>query len=292
MNTPLSSHTRALVLGGGGSTGNAWLIGVIAGLSDGGLDVTDADLIVGTSAGATAAAQLAGASTADLYAQTLAPVPARPPAPAAAAGARPTGVQRVQAIIDASTDMDDMRRRMSASALELDAEADDTWSDRWRSIVTARLPEQEWPERRILITAVDARTASPVVFDRDSGVTLADAVAASTSSARPLRIGDERYIDGGYRINAENADLAAGYDRILVLSPFGGRSLAPAAWGTHLAAQVDALRAVGSRVEVVGPESEALHGENAMDASLRPAAARAGYAQGVALAPSLTPLWR
>ncbi|RDV44688.1 patatin-like phospholipase family protein [Leifsonia sp. ku-ls] len=291
MNVPSSSsHNRALVLGGGGSTGNAWLIGVIAGLVDGGLDVTDADLLVGTSAGATAAVQLAGARPAELYAQTLTPVPPRPPRPAPA-GDRPTGVQRVQAIIDASTDLDDMRRRMSASALELDAESGDDWSDRWRSIVAARLPLAAWPERRILITAVDARTAEPVVFDRDSGVGLADAVAASTSSAQPLRIGDGRYIDGGYRVNAENADLAAGYARVLVLSPFGGRSLAPAAWGTHLSAQADALRAAGSRVEVVGPESEALHGENAMDVSLRPAAARAGHAQGVALAPALAPFW-
>ena len=42
---------RALVLGGGGSVGNAWEIGVIAGLFDAGLDVTEADLIIGTSAG-------------------------------------------------------------------------------------------------------------------------------------------------------------------------------------------------------------------------------------------------
>src|SRR4051812_20063295 len=50
---------RALVLGGGGSTGNAWVIGVIAGLFEAGLDVTDADLTIGTSAGSTAAAQIA-----------------------------------------------------------------------------------------------------------------------------------------------------------------------------------------------------------------------------------------
>ena len=37
---------RALVLGGGGSAGNAWEIGVIAGLFDAGLDVTEADLIL------------------------------------------------------------------------------------------------------------------------------------------------------------------------------------------------------------------------------------------------------
>src|SRR3954454_17705617 len=62
---------RALVLGGGGSTGNAWLIGVVAGLFDAGLDVTDADLIVGTSAGSTAAAQITGANPSELFASIL-----------------------------------------------------------------------------------------------------------------------------------------------------------------------------------------------------------------------------
>src|ERR1700712_4807446 len=65
----------ALVLGGGGSTGNAWLIGVIAGLFDAGLDVTTADLTIGTSAGSTAAAQIAGASPPELFATTVATVP-------------------------------------------------------------------------------------------------------------------------------------------------------------------------------------------------------------------------
>src|SRR6201999_297127 len=77
---------RALVLGGGGSTGNAWLIGVIAGLFDGGLDVTTADLTIGTSAGATAAAQIAGATPTDLFAATLAARPQQ--------GTRPVGDDR------------------------------------------------------------------------------------------------------------------------------------------------------------------------------------------------------
>ena len=47
-------HNVALVLGGGGSAGNAWLIGIIAGLAEAGLDMTEAaDLVIGTSAGAT-----------------------------------------------------------------------------------------------------------------------------------------------------------------------------------------------------------------------------------------------
>ena len=70
---------RALVLGGGGSVGNAWLIGVIAGLSAAGLDVTNADLIIGTSAGSTAAAQITSASPARLLADILAAPPPQPP---------------------------------------------------------------------------------------------------------------------------------------------------------------------------------------------------------------------
>ena len=62
----------ALVLGGGGSAGNAWLIGVIAGLFEAGLDVTEADLIIGTSAGSTAAAQITSATPAELLADILA----------------------------------------------------------------------------------------------------------------------------------------------------------------------------------------------------------------------------
>src|SRR5690348_13248933 len=75
--------SRALVLGGGGSAGNAWEIGVVAGLADAGVDVTDADLIVGTSAGATVAVQVTSALAAQLLAAILtAPVPAeRRPAP-------------------------------------------------------------------------------------------------------------------------------------------------------------------------------------------------------------------
>jgi predicted acylesterase/phospholipase RssA len=66
---------RALVLGGGGSTGNAWLIGIIAGLFDAGLDVTEADLIIGTSAGSTTAAQIAGAPPTQLLADILSAAP-------------------------------------------------------------------------------------------------------------------------------------------------------------------------------------------------------------------------
>jgi NTE family protein len=280
---------RALVLGGGGSAGNAWLIGVIAGLFDAGLDVTEADLIIGTSAGSTAAAQITSATPTELLAAILSAAPQQrvPIGPAA------DHMERTSRIIGAAEDAADMRRRLGAAALEMDAASDGSRQTRWRATVAARLPSQRWPERTMLITAVDALTGEPVVFDRHSGVDLVDAIAASCASGFAYSIGGSRYIDGGYRRN-ENADLAVGYERVLVLSPFGGRSRHPLAWGMQLAAQVDELRARGSRVETIFPDSNSEHmfGANAMDLSLRPPAARAGYDQGRDLAGQLTEFWR
>jgi NTE family protein len=294
---------RALVLGGGGGAGNAWLIGVIAGLFDAGLDVTGADLIIGTSAGSTAAAQITSASPAQLLAGILSAAPRQRTGPAGSGGGPvPIGpvadhMRRTSEIIAAAEDAADMRRRLGAAALEMDAASDSSGQTRWRATVAARLPSQHWPERTMLITAVDAHTGEPVVFDRYSGVDLVDAVAASTSNGfgvPPYSIGDSRYIDGGYRRSSENADLAAGYRRVLVLSPLGGRTRAPLDWGMHLAAQADELRARGSRVETVLPDSDSrdAFGSNLMDPSARPPAARAGYNQGRALAGQLTEFWR
>jgi len=298
----LSQHPSrtALVLGGGGSAGNAWLIGVIAGLFEAGLDVTEADLIIGTSAGSTAAAQITGATPAELLAAILAASPQpRTGPPGSDRGPvpiRPTTnhMETTSAIIAAAVDAADMRRRMGAWALETDAASHSSAQTQWRATVAARLPSQSWPPRRMLITAVDAHTGEPVVFDRRSGVDLVDAVAASCSSGFAYSIGASRYIDGGYRTNAENADLAAGYARVLVLSPFGGRSRTPVGWGMHLATQVDELRTRGSRVEAICPDrnSGTAFGDNVMDLSTRPPAARAGYNQGRALAEPLTDFWR
>ena len=314
MRTPApaaGSGERALVLGGGGSTGNAWLLGVVAGLLAGGVDVVGgAGLVVGTSAGATAAAQLGGAGAAELYAAAIVPPPARQPggsgpgpaggpggSAATRAGAGRPGaggvadhLARRRALVAASADPADLRRRTGAEALERAAAAGPEAPGRWRATVAARLPRAEWPERRTLLTAVDARTGEPVVLDRSSGVDLADAVAASCAGGPAYPVGDRWYVDGAHR-RGENADLAAGYGRVLVLAPLGGASLTPAAWRLDLAAQVEDLRAAGSRVEVVVPEDPGLFGERAMDAALRPVAARAGYDQGRALAGRVAGFW-
>ena len=151
-----NSHTRALVLAGAGAAGNAWQLGLIAGLADRGVDLTTADVIIGTSAGSTVAAQItAGIPPAALYAAILSE--AVPPGRTGRASlSGPDYMKWSDDLIAASSDAADMRRRVGAAALEL-AESDPR-PNRWREVVAARLSRHDWPEQRVLIPAVDARS--------------------------------------------------------------------------------------------------------------------------------------
>src|SRR6204780_3692222 len=289
----------ALVLGGGGSAGHAWTIGVIAGLAEAGIDMTEAaDLVIGTSSGATAAAQVrSGIQPAELLASVLLPpVPPvgqnRPPPP----GPPMTTVfERMRAIGAAAISAADLQRAMGAFGLESDSTFDPAAAEQRRAMVADRLPRQQWPDRPMIVAAVNAHTGELAAFDRDSGVDLVDAVTAGTALPGMVpthSINGTRYINGGVR-SAENADLASGYANVVVLSPFGGRSgTLPAGqfegirrspeWGTDLAGQVEALRKQGSRVVAITPDadSRAAMGTNQMDPAPRIPAARAGFAQG------------
>ena len=296
----------ALVLGGGGAAGNAWEIGIIAGLAEAGIDMTEAaDLVVGTSAGATAAAQVrSGIPPAELLASVLSP-PARP---VGQERGRPPSLpmttlfDRIRAISAAASSAIDLGRAMGAFGLESDTVLGPGAAQR-RGIVAARLPSPEWPVRPMIVLAVDAHTGELAVFDRASGVDLVDAVTASTALpglVPTVNINGTHYIDGGVR-SPDNADLASGYANVVVLSPLGGRSGAlpegqfeglrrPPEWGMDLASQVEGLRKQGSRVEVVTPDarSRAAMGTDQMDPATRLPAARAGSTQGKQEATRLT----
>ena len=229
---PQVVHNVALVLGGGGAAGNAWEIGIIAGLAEAGLDMTEAaDLVVGTSAGATAAAQVrSGIPPAELLASVLSP----PVQPVGQNREQPpslpmaTVFERMRAIGAAATSAADLRRAMGAFGLESDSILGPGAGQR-RAMVAARLPRREWPDRPMIVVAVNAHTGELAAFDRDSGVDLVDAVTASTALpglVPTVSINGARYIDGGVR-SPDNADLASGYANVVVLSPLGGRSGTP-----------------------------------------------------------------
>jgi NTE family protein len=292
-------HNVALVLGGGGAAGQAWQIGVIAGLAEAGLDLAEAaDLVIGTSSGSTTAAQVrSGIPAAELLASVLS-APARQNREQAPSLPMATVFERMRAIGAAATSAVELRRAMGAFGLESDSVLEPGAAQR-RAMVAARLPRAEWPDRPMIVVAVNAHTGELVAFDRDSGVDLVDAVTASTALpglTATHGINGTRYINGGVR-SAENADLASGYANVVVLAPFGGRNQAPPERGAgaagqfeglrrfpgeDLASHVEALRQQGSHVEVITPDAGSLAamGTNQTDPATRVPAARAGFAQG------------
>jgi len=169
-------------------------------------------------------------------------------------------------------------------------------------MVAARLPRHEWPDRPMIVVAVNAHTGELATFDRDSGVELVDAMTAAIAlpgGSPTHNINGTRYINGGVR-SADNADLASGYANVLVLTPFSERTgpLPEGQFeglrrfpGADLASQVEGLRQQGSHVEVITPDadSRAAMGTNQMDPATRAPSARAGFAQGKQEATRVTP---
>jgi NTE family protein len=275
------SPTRALVLGGGGLAGIAWHVGILAGLADRGLDVTDADFIVGTSAGSTVAAQVASGMPIDeCFRRQVDPTfqnrELRPTL--SVTDLWDTMLRLVEEVDDPA----ELRRRIGSVALAADTVAEPVR----RAVVAGRLPSDDWPEQRMATVAIDALTGDRRVFERGSGAGLVDAVAASSAVPGiwpPVTIGDARYVDGGMYSSC-NADLAVGYDRVLVLAPMADAALAD---------QVAAVDEVG-RAAVVSPDKESLAAftADALDPAVRAPSAEAGRRQGISVAATLQNLWK
>ncbi len=274
----------ALVLGGGGVTGVAWEVGVLAGLAARGIDLTMADLVVGTSAGAVVAAQVtSGTPLALLYRAQLTP-PAGDITARMGLRAKLTFVWAVMRSPDTVTACTRVVRMAVASPL--------VPGHYRRAVIAARLPSHAWPaRRRLLITAVDVATGQFKAFHDRSGVDLIDAVSASCAVPGvwpPVRLNGRLWMDGGMR-SAANADLASGCRRVVIIAPLT-RGLAPMA---SVAEQADALRRAGARVEVIAPSraARAAIGRDLLDPARAASAARAGHGQGVQEAARITQVW-
>ncbi|MCO1656737.1 patatin-like phospholipase family protein [Pseudonocardia humida] len=274
----------ALVLGGGGITGIAWELGMLAGLAEHGVDLTTADLVVGTSAGSVVGAQIAtGVDVEERYAAQL----VDPTGEIAARLGRATLARFALAVVG-PRDPQQVRARIGGVALR-----SRTVPEAERiAVIANRLPVHEWPERALRVTAVDARTGEFLVLDKDFGVPLVHAVAASCAVPGvwpPVTAGGRRMIDGGVR-SPVNLDLAADHGRVAVLAP-QARGLSA---GGGVARQAAALRAAGARVVVASPDQAATRaiGRNVLDPARRAAAARAGRAQAAAAVAEFDRIWR
>ncbi|HEX6360959.1 patatin-like phospholipase family protein [Actinophytocola sp.] len=274
---------RAVVLGGGGITGIAWEWGVLAGLAEAGVDLRDADVVIGTSAGSVVGAQLAnGLDPRERYEAQL-----TPPDGEVAAALGPRVMLRFALAMVGSQAPQRIRQRIGKLSRSAGS---GTEADRI-AVISSRLPVKEWPEsRRLLITAVDTETGALRVFDRDAGVPLTLGVAASCAVPGvwpPVTIEGKRYMDGGVR-SSVNADLASGYERIVVLAPIPrGFTAMSGAF-----AQVEDLRR-DSQVALVTPDAAAVAaiGRNVLDPARRAPAARAGLTQSADVVAQVREVW-
>lgn len=293
---------NALVLGSGGITGIAWTLGVLSAWPRGPFDV-----VLGSSAGAYAGALLASPAAFDRACERVSRQDAgtaRTDLASALGGAAP----RLLAARGRSGDtlarvwiVGTAARRFGASARSgpaaLGAAAralrkqlairplDDAdvraltllavghgrtagpgWIEYWRD----QLAGAPWPEE-LRIVAIDARTGERRVFDRDAGIPLARAVAASTAIPAlvgAVSIAGTACFDAGIR-DTTSADLVSGFDAVTILAPYPRPPIDE---------RVAFLRAGGSDVTVLTPSDLGVlgTGQRRLDA----AGQRASFALG------------
>lgn len=278
---------HALVLGGGGPAAAAFEIGIVAGLADGGIGVREAELFIGTSAGARVAVMLAGAtSLAELYRRQVAPATVSPHGGADITQWR----QRVIAAKQAGGSASEILMRMGELARSVPSDGE-TARQR-RAEIAAQLGASDWPARRVLAVAVEVESGTRRAFERTSAVALVDAVAAS--GALPgvyasVEIEARHYMDGGM-YSTDNADLAADCDRVLVIALRAGEPRLP------LVGIEDTMGGL-AHVELIQPDQAsqatlAAFGGNVLDPRVAPAMARAARTQGQRIARRIAVFWR
>lgn len=275
---------RAIVLGGGGVAGIAWESALLSTLMVQGIPLTDADVVVGTSAGSVVGVALRSGLLVSWATEQVAPEGISE----LSVGGLEEFLKR--AGVAARSAQNDIEARAEVGALAQAAIAQDDAASISR--FAELLPVDQWPPGDLRITAVDASDGAFSLFGPTSGVGLAQAVAASCAvpGVYPVvSIEDRPYMDGGAR-SATNADVAADCDRILVIScgpepessPLGP-TLSQAVAALHRTAEVMLVEA--------DPESLAAFGSNSLLLSTREPAAEAGRRQGALVADAVGAFW-
>ncbi len=276
--------------------GIGWESGLVVGLADVGIDLADADRIIGTSAGSVVGALLALRMD---VAQTL--TMAASPLPLPSAGDAGSGMEALFAAVGAAAaggaTHEETRVALGRVAVEASTVDEATFLD-----VFSFVENRDWPPS-YQCTAVDTSTGALRVWDAQSGVPIPRAVASSCAVPGvfpPITIEGRRYMDGGMR-TALNSDLAQGHDTAVAVScialtlPEGFADPVVDAINALQTAELERVRAEGTALEVIVPGDEFLEisgwGLNLMDPSGVQAAFDAGRRQAAIEAARIGPLW-
>jgi NTE family protein len=293
----ISKH-RALVLGGGGAVGRAWLTGLVYSLASSGIELGAADCIIGTSAGSSVGARLAASM--DLSETSSAAI--LPPTTSAIGAPSIEGMtQLLKAMAQAAASEAPHAARAKSGEIAL-AASTVSEAESLRRPAFAELEDHTWPSN-FFTTAINARSGQLKIWSRHSNVPLSTAVASSCALPAiwpPITITGERYIDGGVR-SMLNADLVSGYNVALVVSCFS-LSLADNYLGSDgqilnnaLHAELAQLQSSGTQTEVIEPAKALMTltngGRDMLNNAHVPDAYQIGREQGFTEAGRVLRLW-
>lgn len=278
------TSTRALILAGGGLAGIGWETGVLRGIADEAPDTARAllasDVLVGTSAGSTVAAQISSPLSLDeLFERQIGDTSSE-----IGSGVDIDAVTALfLAAVSEPGELSEKLRRIGTIALQTPTVTEAAR----RKVIEARLPSHSWPARDLRITAIDTATGDLAVFTSSSGVDLVDAVAASCAvpgTWPPVTIGGTRYMDGGVSSSVHTA-VASDCATAVVLVPASESAPSPFSSGT--AAEISAF---GARSFAVFADDDSLtaFGPNPLDPRCRRPSALAGREQGRRVAAAVT----
>jgi len=306
----MRSRPDVLVLGGGGVLGEAWMMGVLAGIEDAAeLDLRSCEAFVGTSAGAIVAAHLAGGGSPRRPSSLSTEVSVAGPGGRIGAAGAVAGLASVAVGAARRAGSTALAASAAFAPLALGLAAPGGAAvrglmlrgvprpvDRLVSLRQAIAASGVRFDGRLRVAAVDRRSGRRVMFGAPGApqAEVAEAVEASCAVPwlfAPVRIGGREFVDGGVW-SPTNLDAApVGRDtHVLCLNPAGSLPadhalLIMMRTVARSAASVEALavRGRGARVRTIAPNAEcaAAMGANFMDAEPRPRVLSAAYRQGL-----------
>ena len=287
---------RAVAFGGGGVWFIAWMLGYATGLREGSVDLSQADVTVGTSAGSvvgaaiksgrldamTGAFEALGSQHGTLTGATGAPSQLR--AQKIMAGTTAITAESLQAIGRAA-----MASRNSPVADH-------------KALLHTLIGSTVWPGGHYT-TATDCYTGESLLVNESCGLSIEDACSASSSlpgAIGPTWLGDRLCMDGGVSHSSTHAEVLQGASFVLILGMFDFKAAPPehvnpsfglaerVAPGTA-GREAAALHAAGSTVHVAiaapDPDTDFLS-----PATIAPAFA-VGKQRGIEDAATISPHW-
>ena len=295
-----SGASRAIAFGGGGEWFIAWMLGYANGLLEEGVDLSKADVTIGTSAGAMVGAAIKAGRLSE-FTQALQQLGANPDMANKELNISLGADSQVRArTIMGQTDVITPAsiQQIGRAAMA----AHNAPDDKYVGSINTLLGLDSWPAGHYT-TSTDCYTGESVIVGADSGVTIAQAAAASSSLPGvngPTWLDDRLCMDGGVSLSSTHADMLAGAKSVVIIGMFDFKAHPPQQVNPSfgIAERVNpgtaqreaaALQAAGSavRVAIANPDPQT----NFMDAAQIIPAIATGKAAGKADAPSIAAIW-